>query len=85
MIRATWISQLTRPLLLTRRSRPDRSKFSFRTNLFFHSLAAPDDEMASENVGKGVLLKSDLIAGAFRDEIKGAIAQTVITSVREEE
>lgn len=32
--------------------------------------------MASDSAGKGVLLKSDLIAGAFRDEIKAAIAQS---------
>jgi methylenetetrahydrofolate dehydrogenase (NAD+) len=31
--------------------------------------------MTSDNAGKGVLLKSDCIAGAFRDELKAAIAQ----------
>lgn len=76
LIRVTWSSQLTRPLLLTRRSKPDRSKFSFRTNLSSHSFAVHDDEMASDTAGKGVLLKSDLIAGAFRDEIKAGIAQS---------
>ncbi|KAI0089196.1 hypothetical protein BDY19DRAFT_890179 [Irpex rosettiformis] len=32
--------------------------------------------MAASNVGKGLLLKSDPIASAFRDEIKAALAQS---------
>lgn len=33
-------------------------------------------KMAATNVGKGLLLKSDPIASAFRDEIKAALAKT---------
>ena len=32
--------------------------------------------MATDNNGKGILLKADSIAGAFRDEIRAAIAQS---------
>ena len=34
--------------------------------------------MATENTGKGILLKADPIASAFRDEIKAAISQNPV-------
>lgn len=40
-------------------------------------LSFPRYTMASDNVGKGVLLKADPIASAFRDEIKTSISQSV--------